>query len=257
MKRFTLFILALFFVLINTTICTAQNYTRKNLAVVASDGFNLRAVLTYPKVKNQKEFKTVVLLHSHGSDSTWWLNLPDSLLSKGYAVLTMDLRGHGDSVYNPKLLKVSWKSLTNNAYKKYPDDVVSIINYVKTEYPRMHFFDEWAIVGSDIGGSAGVIAADRLDGAKPDTIVLLSPIVQTRGLYIPVSIAQLSGVDFLSISSTEDTTSLEAEKYLKKFAQNEFLTHTSVSKNSGMIMLKNDPEIIPFITEWIAGYFNN
>ena len=223
MKRFTLFILALFFILINTSVCTAQNYVKKNLSVVAKDGFNLKAILTYPKIKNQKEFKTVVLLHSHGTDSTWWLDLPDSLLSNGYAVLTIDLRGHGQSVYNPKLMKVSWKSLTNNAYKKYPDDVVNVIDYIKNEYPRMQFFDEWAIVGSDIGGSAGVIAADKVNGTKPDTIVLLSPIVQTRGLYIPVSIAQLNGVDFLSISSVEDSTAIEAEKYLKKFAQNEFV----------------------------------
>jgi len=254
MKRFTVVILALFFVLINTFACFAQNYTKKNLALTSSDGFNLRATLTYPKIKNKREYQTVVLLHSHGTDSTWWGDLPNSLLENGYAILTIDLRGHGFSVYNSKLIKVSWKSLTNNAYKKYPDDVMSVINYIINEYPKMQFFDEWAIVGSDIGASAGIIAADKLKITKPKTIVMLSPVVQTRGLYIPVSIAQLSDVDFLSISSSDDSTSLEAEKYLKKFAQNEFSIYTSPSKHSGMVILKNDPEIIPFITEWIKEY---
>lgn len=258
MKRFTLVILTLFFILINTCNgCFAQSYTKKALTVIANDGFTLKATLTYPKIKNKKEYKTVLLLHSHGTNSGWWQSLPSSLLENGFAVLTMDLRGHGESVYNPKLNKVSWKSLTNNAYKKYPDDVLQVINYVRNEYPRMQFFNDWAIVGSDIGASAGVIAADTTDAAKPKTIVLLSPVVQTRGLYIPVHIAQLGEVDFLSISSADDQASLEAEKYLKKFAQNQFSIYTSPSKSSGMIILKNDPEVIPIITEWIKEYLKD
>ena len=256
MKRFTVVILALFFIITNTLCSFAAGYTKKNLSVTAKDGFSLKAILTYPKEKGRRYYKTVVLLHSHGTNSTWWGDLPDKLLENDYAVLTIDLRGHGLSVYNSALKKVSWKSLTNNAYKKYPDDVVQIINYIGEEFPRMKFFDEWAIIGSDIGASTGVIAADKLD-FKPKTIVLLSPVVQTRGLYIPVSVAQLSNVDFLSIASAEDTAASEAQNYLKKFAQNEFSIYTSPSKTSGMVLLKNDPEIIPFILEWVNQYLKD
>lgn len=256
MKRFTIAILAFFLILINSSVFAAQNYTKKNLTVITSDGFSLKADLVYPKIKNKKDYETVVLLHSHGTNSGWWGGIPTTLLENGYAVLTIDLRGHGASVYNSKLVKVSWKSLTNNAYKKYPNDVMQVINYIRDEYPKMHFFDKWAIIGSDIGGSAGVIAADKLD-IKPKTIVLLSPVVQTRGLYIPVSIAQLNDVDFLSISSVDDASALEAEKYLRKFAQNEFSVYTSPAKSSGMVMLKNDPEIAPLVIEWVNQYLKN
>ncbi len=256
MKRFTVVILALFFIITNTLCSFAAGYIKKDLSVTAKDGFSLKAVLTYPKEKGRKEYKTVLLLHSHGTNSLWWENLPDKLLENGYAVLTIDLRGHGLSVYNSALKKVSWKSLKNSAYQKYPNDVVQVINYIREEFPRMKFFDEWAIVGSDIGASAGVIAADKLD-FKPQTIVLLSPVVQTRGLYIPVSVAQLSDVDFLSVASVDDTASVEAQNYLKKFAQKEFSTYISQSKSSGMVLLKNDPEIIPFILEWINQYLKD
>ncbi len=256
MKRFTLVILALFLFFINSSVLAAQNLTKKELSVVTKDKFNIKATLIYPKIKNQKNYKTVVLLHSHGTNSLWWSTLPDELLNNGYAILTIDLRGHGKSVYNSKLVKVSWKSLTNNAYKKYPSDVVDVFNFIEKEYPKMHFFDEWAIVGSDIGGSAGIIAADKFE-YKPKTIVLLSPVVNTRGLYVPVSVAQLDDVDFLSISCANDATSLEAEKYLKKFAQKEFVSHTSQTQSTGMIILKNDPEIIPIITEWINQYLKD
>ena len=259
MKRFIVIILALFAVLINTLAFdyayAAQSFTKKEISVVTKDGFNIKANLSYPKDKKIKEFKTVVFLHSLGYNSQWWGNLPTDFLNKGYAVLTIDLRGHGASVYNSKLAKTSYKNLTNNAFKKYPDDVVRVIDFIKEEYPKRTFFNDWAIVGSDIGASAGIIAADRLN-TKPKTIIILSPVVQARGLYIPVSIAQLDGVDFLSISSASDSASVEAEKYLKKFAQNEFVTYTSQAKSSGPVMLKNDPELNGIIVEWTEQYLN-
>ncbi len=73
---------------------------KKEIKTVASDGFNLKSTLTYPKDKTIKEFSTVVLLHSLGYNSQWWGNLEQDLLDKGYAVLAIDLRGHGASIYN-------------------------------------------------------------------------------------------------------------------------------------------------------------
>ena len=41
-----------------------------------------------------------------------------------------------------------------------------------------------------------------------------------------------------------------------KFAQDEFLTYTSESKTTGMMMLKNDPGLSKMIAEWVAEYLN-
>lgn len=255
MKKIVLTILALVLFFTNTSVFAAQNIVKKDISAQASDGFNLKATLMYPKNKEQKEFATVVLLHSLGYNSQWWDSLPDELLSKGFAVLEIDLRGHGKSVYTSKLTKVSWKSMKNSAYAKYPDDIIKVIESVKNDNTRRVFFNKWAIVGSDIGASAGVLAADKYP-TKPKTIVMISPVVKTRSLYIPVSIAQLDNVDFLSITGTDDITSKEAEAYLKKFAQDTFAEYTSDSKTYGMLMLKNDPKLSKVIVEWIDPYFN-
>lgn len=255
MKKFVLTILALVLLFTNTSVFAAQNIIKKDIATQATDGFNIKATLMYPKNKTQKEFSTVVLLHSLGYNSQWWGTLPDELLSKGYAVLEIDLRGHGKSVYTSKLTKVSWKSMKNTAYAKYPDDVIKVIESVKNDNTRRAFFNNWAIVGSDIGASTGVLAADKYN-VKPKTIVMISPVIKTRSLYIPVSIAQLDNVDFLSITGTDDAASKESEDYLKKFAQNTFAEYTSESKTYGMLMLKNDPKLSKVIVEWIDQYFN-
>lgn len=256
MKRFILSILALFLVFINTSVYAASNFTKKELKVAASDGFNLKATLTYPKSKTQKDFPTVVLLHSLGYNSAWWGNLQNDLLDKGFAVLAVDLRGHGASIYNAKLTKTSWKDLKNSAYAKYPDDVIKVINQVKEENPKRTFFNNWAIVGANIGASAGVLAADRMKD-KPKAVVMLSPVVKMKDLYIPIAVAQLDNVDFLSITGTEEAEAQESEAYLKRFAQKSFATYVSPAKSSGMLLLKNDPELSRVISAWLNEYLIN
>lgn len=253
MRRIVLFILALFLIFINLSADAAIKTTTKEIEAISTDGFNMKASLTYPKVKGKREFQTVVLLHSIGYNSQWWGDLPTNLLEKGYAVLTIDLRGHGKSIYNAKLGKISWKNLKNSGFAKYPNDIVAIINKVKEENTKTKFFNSWAIVGADIGASAGVIAADQLDN-DPKTLVMISPVVQTKGLYIPVSVAHLDTTDFLAISGTDDFESKEAAAYLSKFAQCEFAEFTSDSKSTGMLMLKNDERLSRMIAEWIGEY---
>lgn len=256
MKRFVLCILALFLVFINTYAYGASNFTKKEIKTVASDGFNLKSTLTYPKDKTIKEFSTVVLLHSLGYNSQWWGNLEQDLLDKGYAVLAIDLRGHGASIYNAKLTKTSWKDMKNSAYAKYPDDVIKVINQVKEDNVKKIFFNNWAIVGSNIGASAGVLAADKISN-KPQTIVMISPVVKTKDLYIPVSIAHLDNVDFLSITGTGESEAQIAEAYLKRFAQNNFSTYISPVRTSGMLLLKNDSELSRIIAAWINEYLKD
>lgn len=255
MKKVLVLILTSFLFFINTSVDAAQKIINKELKVVAEDGFNIKASLSYPDIKSQREFSTVVLLHSLGYNSQWWEDLPQRLLDKGYAVLTIDLRGHGGSVFNSKLSKISWKSMKNSAYAKCPQDVVNVFAAVKDEIPKRNFFNNWAIVGADIGASAGVMAADIFP-KDPRTIVMISPVVKAKGLFIPVSMAHLESVDFLSISGTDDIMSKEAEIYLSKFAQDEFITFTSESKTTGMLMLKNDPSLSKLISEWISEYLN-
>ena len=254
-KKFLVIILTFFLIFINSAVEAAQSYTKKDLSVNAVDGFNLRATVTYPKVKGQQEFKTVVLLHSLGYNSQWWATLPDELLSRGYAVLAIDLRGHGKSVYNARLAKTSWKNLKNSGYAKYPEDILSIINSIVTENPKRVFFNNWAIVGADIGAASGIIAADKFP-IDPKTIVMISPIVKSKSLYVPVSIAHLDATDFLAISGTGDNESKIVSKYLSKFAQAEYLDFTSESKSTGMLILKNDEGLAKMISEWIFEYLN-
>jgi len=246
-------ILTFFLIFINSSVFAAEKVVKKDIKVLASDGFAITATFEYPNIKSKKEYSTVILLHSLGYNSAWWGSLPQKFLDKGYAVLLIDLRGHGNSVYNSKLSRVSWKSLTNKAFSKYPDDVISVINYVKNENPKKVFFNNYAIVGADIGASTAIIASSKIQ-PKPKTIVLLSPVINAKRLYTPVKLADLGRVDVFSISGTNDLESQDTQDYLSKFAQGEFTTYVSSSQSTGMLMLKNDIELPSLISEWIFQY---
>jgi len=251
MKR-TIIILTLFLSLLNCANAANVKTVTKDYKVVTKDKFTIAATLEYPKIKEKKDFSTVVLIHALGYDSSWWETLPDALLDRGFAILKIDLRGHGNSVFNSKLVRVSWTSLKNKAFAKYPDDVITVINYVKHENKRT-FFNNWAIVGSDIGGSTAILAANKMSD-KPKTIVILSPLVSTKGLYIPVQLAELNNIDILSITGTKDIKSKQADEYLKKFAQSTYAEYTSASKSTGMLMLKSDETLAAVIASWINEY---
>ena len=191
-------------------------------------------------------------MHSLGYSSEWWSNLPDELLKNGHAVITIDFRGHGKSTYNTKLIRVSWKSLTNKAYSKFPSDVISVINYIKNENKRV-FFDNWAIIGSDLGADTAIYVANEIS-YKPKTIVMLSPAVSIKGLYVPVKLAELNNTDILSIIGSKDINGIETNNYLKKFAQNTYVEYVSDSNSTGMLMFKSDSSLVNIISSWINQY---
>ena len=251
MKKLTI-IITLFFLFLNCSFAADVKTVTKDYKIVTNDGFTISAKLEYPKIKEKNDFSTVVLLHSLGYSSEWWDSLPDYILNSGHAVLFIDLRGHGNSVYNSKLVRVSWKSLTKKAFEKYPSDVYSVIEYVKSQNKRT-FFNNWVIVGSDIGASTAIISANMIP-YKPKTIVLLSPVVNSKGLYVPVKLAELNNIDILSVIGTNDDESSKANSYLKRFAQSTFAEYVSESNSNGMMMLKNDTMLSKIINSWINEY---
>ena len=252
MKRFFTVILAFILVFLNCNNVFGANFVTKDYKILTKDNFSMVVTLQYPKIKEKKEFSTIVFLHSLGYNSEWWGNLPQELINRGYAVLMIDFRGHGKSVYNSRLVRTSWTSLKNKAYAKYPDDVVTVINYVKKENKRI-FFDDWVMVGADIGASTAILSANKFPN-KPKTIVILSPVVNSKGLYVPVKLAELENVDILSVTGKNDFQSKKSDAYLKKFAQSTYSEYTSSSATTGMIMLKHDETLDDVICAWIDEY---
>ena len=144
----------------------------------------------------------VVMLHSFSLNALSWQPIAQQLRLKGYNVLAMDLRGHSRSVYNEKLKIKSRFKYTNSDWQKLPEDVIESIAYVKSNYPKINTNDT-IFVGADIGSNAGIIT-DVKKKKKPEKFVIISPMLNFKGLYIPIKIASYTDTKFLVILSKSD-----------------------------------------------------
>ncbi|MEO1271614.1 MAG: alpha/beta fold hydrolase, partial [Myxococcota bacterium] len=74
---------------------TAAMPTTEALNLTTADGKNLAATFTHPGTNTP--VPGILLLHQFNADSSQWGDFDDTLVDAGFAVLALDLRGHGDS----------------------------------------------------------------------------------------------------------------------------------------------------------------
>lgn len=250
-KKISIFILLIlvFFASVQSAYCKT---IKKEIEVQTKDSRIIKSTLTYVKIDGVKKYPTVVLLHSLGSSSTDWGNLINDLNNAGYAVLAIDLRGHGKSIYDVSLHKKSWVYLTAKGYQRFPSDVVLVLNEVKKQSKKVDM-NNMAIVGADIGANTAVLVSKQLK-VKPKTLVLISPTVSFKGLYIPIAMVDMGAVPILSMVSNKDKYCLGQQQQLAKFAQGGFYAQNYPQGGMGMMLLKTNPTMSQDITKWIIKY---
>ena len=174
--------------------------TKHKIEFVTKDKFILVGDLYLATPATDKPL--VVMLHSFGVSSKIWKDLAETLRKKGYNCLAMDLRGHGRSVYTEQLKLRSRYKFTTADWQKLPNDVIESINYVKSNYSKINT-NNLIFIGADIGGSAGIISGQNLKN-KPEKFVLISPMINFKGLYVPVVVANYTTTKFLVLLAKTD-----------------------------------------------------
>ena len=210
----------------------------------------MKATVSYTQITGVTKYPTVLLLHSLGYSSKDWGPLINDLNNAGYAVIAMDLRGHGKSVFNGKLQQKGWAYFTPATYKKFPNDVVTLLK--QAEQIKLLDLNNMAIVGADIGANTAILAAKEMK-KKPKTMVLISPTTTLKGLYVSVALTELD-MPILTMASTKDRYSSQEQLKLAKFSQGGFYAKNYPNGGMGMIMIKVNPTMSQDITKWIIKY---
>lgn len=252
-KRILILILAIF-VLTTAAQCAPIKTIKKEIEVQTKDARVIKATLSYVKIEGLKKYPTVALIHSLGYSSTDWGDLITKLNNAGYAVIAIDLRGHGKSVLDASFHKKTWAYFTPKTYLKFPNDVVAILNATQKQ-SKLVSLDNMAIVGADIGANTAVLVAKQLP-KKPKTLVLISPTTSFKGLYIPIAIAEMGYIPILSMVSQKDRYCLQEQQSLSKFSQGGFYAQNYPNGGMGMMMLKVNPTMSVDITKWIIKYLH-
>lgn len=121
------------------------------------DGVTLYGVFDLP-VGVPAPIPVALLLHGYGETHAVWSALRDGLLSRGWAVLAIDLRGHGRSRTRGGTTLVPDESWREDP-QQFPLDLQPALDYLKTR-PRLDT-NRIAVIGSDVGASLALIASGR------------------------------------------------------------------------------------------------
>ncbi|MCC7477656.1 alpha/beta fold hydrolase [bacterium] len=182
------------------------------------DQFNIAAWYFAPKAPKVKGAlaPAVLLLHMRGSDKAAWKGLPRKLVDEGFAVLALDLRGHGeslDSFGRPLPLQ----SMQDSDYQNMIFDLGAGHDFLAAQAGVDP--ERLAIIGASIGANLGLIycAGDR----RVRTVVALSPGMNYRSLE---PLGYMDGVDKRAIylvAAKGDRTSADACEKLARSGNQE------------------------------------
>lgn len=250
-KKFLVYFLIIFLgCFVYTEAYGAKASKMKSLPVEynTDDGMIIKGNLYIPKSK--EKLPVVILLHSLGGTQKNWGKFSYNLASKGYAVLTIDLRGHGQSIYNRKMQKRYWQNFNADIFRKYPKDVVlgidNLRNYKQLDLSRI------AIIGSGLGANTAAMSA-AMRKYQIKTIVMISPTEKFYGESILLKLVDYGDRPVFAIAGENDRLSVAAVDKISKIAQGEYREVVYPSSGSGILLYKSKPEIKTEIFNWLDG----
>jgi len=112
----------------------------------------------------------VLFLHGYGENRKVWADFRKQFLERGWAVMSLDLRGHGDSVTkNQRTIQPStaWRS----SPREFPLDIGPALDWLKSQ-PRLNS-SKILIVGYDIGANLALVSSGKYKEVR--TVVAVNP----------------------------------------------------------------------------------
>lgn len=203
------------------------------------------------KVKPAKvQYPLVILLHSLSSSRWEWKEYPRHLLNAGYAVLAMDMRGHGDSVYKGKSLNV-WRQFDEASWQKLAEDPQVLLDYI-AQQPEFNMVNthNLGLIGSSLGANVAVNYASKHPSAVK-AIVLLSPGLEYHGIETFDAMTHYENPVYF-LASSDDAYSADSVKRLYKFALGKKKIKIFEDLGHGIDMMTKNPDLGKDMRDWLV-----
>jgi pimeloyl-ACP methyl ester carboxylesterase len=147
----------------------ANGPSQPGLVIKSFDLVELHASFEMP-VGVQAPIPSVLLLHGYGENRSAWRDLSKELVNRGWAVLSLDLRGHGESkTKNQRPIEASPSWRTDS--REFPVDLDPALDWMKSQ-PRLDD-RKIAVIGFDVGANLALIASGRF--AEVRTVAAIKP----------------------------------------------------------------------------------
>jgi len=202
---------------------------------------NLIQHATYYTPGGSEPLPGAILLHMLGSDRQVWQDngFAEHLAENGYAVLTVDMRGHGATG-------------GSNDWQLAPEDLSRVWDYF-TSFESVDS-QRTAVIGASIGANLALVTGANVPAIK--TVVLLSPGLDYRGVTTKNPIAAYGERPLLIVASEEDTYAADSSRTLSGLAQGESQLQMYNGAGHGTSMFNAQPDLSDLILNWLAQNLN-
>jgi pimeloyl-ACP methyl ester carboxylesterase len=208
----------------------------ETVEVQAGDDLLLKGDYYAPAAENAP---AVLLLHQLGSNRASWSPLIPALLDAGYAVLAVDLRGHGETSG-----EINWMAAT--------EDVQAWLDWLRAQ-PGIRA-DAVTVIGASIGANLALVGC----GSDPDcvTVIALSPSTDYFGVTTENAVsAGLRLRSALLVTARNDHPSVDGVRELFELARGEIgvQIYAGAIHGTGMLAAYRD-SLIPMILNWLNAH---
>ena len=204
----------------------------ETVTVEAADGLTLYGTF-YPG-PDAGPWPGVMLLHMNGGRRQDWQEITPALTEAGYAVLALDMRGHGETGSASDWdqarddLQRAWSYLANRA------DVDA---------------EQTAIIGASIGSNMALVTGALEPAVK--TVALLSPGLDYFGVTTDDAMADYGERPVLLVASEEDQPAADSTRQLFELAQGEAKLEMYQNAGHGTRMFDSRPELLDLLLDWL------
>ncbi len=224
--------------------------SHQTISITTRDSSIIEASLYLPVDTTREKFPLVVLLHMLGHNRGSYNDFVPQLLDQNWAVLNVDLRGHGKSVMVRKKIRTA-KSLSAADFMMMPGDLMLLLEHVGTEIPRLDT-TQIAVIGASIGSSVGTRYAAR--SPNVNALVLLSPGLRYQGLTTDGPLADYYKRPVLILVGNQDDYSYASAVKLEKVAHGPAKFIEFDSGKHGTDLFEGNLGADTLIVNWLATY---
>lgn len=204
----------------------------------------VRIVGTYYPPDRPGPRPSVVLLHMLDHARGDWDESARGLSGEGYAVLAIDLRGHGESTRGVG----SWRSFTEEGFQAMVEDVAAAHEYLRRA-PQADS-DRLAVIGASIGANVALLYGSREPSVK--TLALLSPGLDYRGVRTREAMSLYGPRPVLIAASREDSYSAQSSAALDALASGRHRLVLFDQAGHGTLMFEKAPRLESMLLDWLA-----
>jgi len=207
----------------------------EEVVIEAADGLSI--VSTFYPGAGSGPWPTIILLHMNGGDRSDWASFAEQLAQNGYAAMTVDMRGHGDTG-------------DRKDWDKTADDLRRVWAYLAgredVDAERI------AAAGASIGANMSVVLA--VDEPSLKTMILLSPGEDYFGVTTDDRIQEYGDRPVLFVASQEDALAADSSRDLHELAKGTVELIMYNGAGHGTNMFNKQPELADSMLEWFDRY---